>query len=123
MTTVAVIFAAFAGLMHVGIFLAESVFWKRPAVYKTFGAGDAETARIQATVFYNIGFYNLFLGLGTLAGAWMLADSGAIALVVFPCLFMVGAGLVLVTKNPEMWRAALGQAIPPAIALLALLLS
>ncbi len=109
--------------MHVGIFLAESVFWHRTVVQRAFGAGDAETARIQGPVFYNIGFYNLFLGLGTIVGAWMLANSGAVALVVFTCLFMVGAGLVLITKYPQLWRGALGQAVPPAFALIALLLS
>lgn len=123
MTTVAVSFAAIAGIMHVGIFFAESVFWGKPAVQKLFGARDGETARIQGPVFYNIGFYNLFLGLGALAGAWMLADSGAVVLLVFTSLFMVGAGLVLVTKYPQLWRGALGQALPPAIALIAVLLS
>lgn len=123
MTTVAVIVAALAGLAHIGVFLAETVFWNRPAVYRMFGARDAETARIQAPVFYNIGFYNLFVGIGAIVGAWLLADSGAVTLVVYTCLFMVGAGLVLITKYPALWRGALGQALPPAIALIALLLA
>ncbi|WP_430867170.1 DUF1304 domain-containing protein [Demequina aurantiaca] len=123
MTTVAVIFAAIAGLMHVMIFLMEVFFFNRPSIFKRFGAKDAETAAIQAPVFYNIGFYNLFLGLGALVGAWMLADSGAVSLVAFTCLFMVGAGIVLVTRAPELARAAAMQATPPAIALIALLLA
>jgi putative membrane protein len=122
MTTVAVVFAMLAGVAHIGVFLAETVWWNRPSIYRTFGAPDAETARIQAPVFYNIGFYNLFVGLGAIVGAWMLAESGAITLVTYTCLFMVGAGLVLVTRYRGLWRGALGQAVPPAIALMALLL-
>lgn len=123
MTTVAVIFAAFAGGLHIAFFLMEAVFFKRPAVYTRFGAKDDQTAAIQSPVFYNLGFYNLFIGLGALFGAWMLSDSGAIALVVFSCLFMVGAALVLVTRNVELARSAAVQGLFPALALIALLLA
>ena len=122
MTTVAVILTALAGLVHVGFFLAESVFWGRPGVYKAFGARDAEEARLLSPAFYNIGFYNLFLGLGAIAGAWLLADSGAITLIVFTSLFMIGAGLVLISRSRELWRGALVQAGLPAVALIALAL-
>jgi putative membrane protein len=119
MTTVAVIFAALAGLLHLGIFVMEALLFERPAVFTRFGAADAQVAKVQAPVFYNIGFYNLFLGLGALVGAGMLAGSGAITLVVFTGVFMVGAAVVLVTSKPQLARAAFMQALFPAIALIA----
>lgn len=123
MTTVAVILAVLAGLLHVGFFVMESLMFKRPAIHLRFGAPDAQTAQIQSTVFYNIGFYNLFLGLGAIVGAWMLADLGAVTLVAFTCLFMVGAALVLVTRSRAMGRAALIQGLFPGLALVALALA
>lgn len=48
-------------------------------------------------------------------------DTVGRTLVVFGCASMALAGLVLVVSDRRLWRAALGQAVPPAIAVLATL--
>src|SRR5690606_41805908 len=58
------LFAGIAALIHVYIWLLESVLWTSESTRRTFGvksAADAETLRPMA---YNHGFYNLFLALG-----------------------------------------------------------
>ncbi|GIG53297.1 DUF1304 domain-containing protein [Demequina activiva] len=121
MITAAAVLVMLAGLAHVGFFVAESLLFRRPAVHRLFGARDAETARIQAPVFVNLGFYNLFLGLGAITGAAMLLASGAMALALFASLFMVGAAAVLVATSRRLWRGALVQGLLPAVAVILLL--
>jgi putative membrane protein len=104
------------------VWLAESVFWAREPVWRAFGVRSAEEAEIQSGVFYNIGFYNLFVGLGALVGATMLAGSGAAVLLAYAAAFMVGAGVVLLSRNSELWRGALAQIVPGSVVLLALVL-
>lgn len=122
MTTLAVIFGVIGGLLHVGVWLAESVFWAREPVWRAFGARSAEEAEIQSGVFYNIGFYNLFVGLGAMVGATMLARGNSAVLLAYAATFMVGAGVVLLTRYRNLWRGALGQIVPGAAVLLALML-
>ena len=120
MTTVAVVFGVIGGLVHVGVWLAESVFWSRERVWRTFGARSAEEAAIQSGVFYNIGFYNLFVGLGAIVGATTLARSDSAVLLSYAAAFMLGAGVVLLSRNRELWRGALAQILPGAVVLIAL---
>lgn len=122
MTMLAVVSGLIGGLVHVGVWLAESVFWSREPVWRTFGARSAEEARIQSGVFYNIGFYNLFVGLGAIVGATMLARNDSAVLLVYAAAFMAGAGVVLLSRNPGLWRGALAQIVPGAVALIALVL-
>ena len=69
MILASLVFAFVAALLHVYIFVMESVTWTRPATWKRFGVAsqaDADTTRPLA---YNQGFYNLFLAAGALVGA------------------------------------------------------
>lgn len=123
MTAAAAVLACLAGLLHVGFFAAESLLWGRERVWRAFGARSAEQAKSQRVVFFNLGFYNLFLGLGAWSGAaWLLADGG-VAFVVYVCVFMVAAGVVLAARTPRAWPGAVAQAGPPAVALAALALA
>ena len=61
MAILAAVFVALAAMMHVYIFLMESVWWTRPATWKRFGVASQADANNQ-------GFYNLFLGIGALIG-------------------------------------------------------
>jgi putative membrane protein len=123
MSTVAAVLVIVAGVAHVAFFVAESLLFDRPAVHRAFGARDAETARIQAPAFLNLGFYNLFLGLGAIVGGVLLLSTGAVTLAIFTALFMVSAALVLVTTSRALWRGALVQGLLPAVAVLLLLAS
>lgn len=113
------IFASLAALAHVLFFLIESVLLSDPEVYAGFGldAAGAETVRV---FLFNQGFYNLFLAAGAGAGLWLLrrgrVEAGA-ALLVFSCLYMVGAAVVLIASAPTMVVGALIQGGPPLLCL------
>jgi putative membrane protein len=118
----ACVFAALAALVHVYIFVLESVRWELPATRRVFGT-DEQSAAITRPLAYNQGFYNLFLAIGTAVGiALMNANRDAgVALVVFGTGSMLAAALVLITSDVSKARAAVVQGLLPALALLSLL--
>ena len=122
MLLTACVCAALAVLVHVYIFVLESVRWEQPATRRVFGT-TAETAAATQPLAYNQGFYNLFLGVGTAIGIALMdinRDAG-VALVVFGVGSMLAAALVLVTSDLSKLRAAVVQGLFPALALLCLL--
>ena len=122
MTVVGLVFTAIAALIHVYIFVLESLRWTAPATRKTFGT-TAEEAEATKEMAFNQGFYNLFLAIVTAVGIVLTlvdhADAGA-ALVLAGAGSMVAAGLVLLISSPEKGRSALIQLTPPAIGVAAL---
>ena len=124
MHPIAVAAALVAALLHAWFFLLESVWFMRPTVWRRFGLASEADARIVRSFAYNQGFYNLFLGIGAVAGV-LLALTGDVEpgrkLVLFACGSMVAAGVVLVTHNRAFARAAAIQIVPPLVAVLALL--
>ena len=78
------VLALLAALVHVYIFVLESVRWEDPATRRVFGTTE-EIAALTQPLAYNQGFYNLFLAIGTFIGIFLLwagpAD-GAAAIVV-----------------------------------------
>ena len=120
MPTVALVLAGLAGLLHVYFFVLESVVFS-PLGRKVFGVPEADVETVAFSM-YNQGFYNLFLGLGVLVGvvgSWRGWDPQGSTLVVYGCLFMVGAALVLVIARPAMARGAAVQGVLPLLALVA----
>ncbi|WP_297083347.1 DUF1304 domain-containing protein [uncultured Demequina sp.] len=111
-----------AAAVHVAFFALEAVLWRRPPVHRLFGARTAEQAELLAPAFVNLGFYNLFLGLGAAAGTWWWLAEGSPALLVFCLAFMVAAAIVLVAYSRGMWRGAVVQGALPAVALVLLAL-
>ena len=67
------IFVGIAGLIHLFIFLLESVLWNRPSTWKRFGLKTQDEADTLHSMAFNQGFYNVFLALGAFAGLVMLA--------------------------------------------------
>ena len=123
MLIAACVFAGLAALVHVYIFVLESVRWEHPATRRAFGT-TTETAAITQPLAYNQGFYNLFLAVGTATGI-VLCDGNrdaGIALLCFGLGSMVAAALVLVTSDRSKARAALVQGLFPALALASLLI-
>ena len=119
--------AAVAALIHVYIFVLESVLWTRPSTRRTFGVRSPEDAEVLRPMAYNQGFYNLLLALGTVVGLALLGTGAAVeagvALALFALGSMVVAAIVLVTSNPRMARAALVQGAAPAVGILLLVLA
>ncbi|HET6303012.1 DUF1304 domain-containing protein [Microbacterium sp.] len=116
-------FAALAALLHVYIFVMESVQWTQPRIWKRFGVPDQATADATKPMAYNQGFYNLFLAIGAILGIVLFwaGDAGTVAgiagrtLVLFSLGSMVAAALVLVTTGSKYMRAALIQGTLPLI--------
>jgi len=121
------IFVGIAGLIHVAIFLLESVLWSRPSTWKRFGIKSQADADVLRPMAYNQGFYNLFLALGAGAGLVMLASNNVTqagaALSIFVLLSMLLAAVVLVFSNPKLVRAAAFQGAAPLIGLIFLIIA
>jgi putative membrane protein len=125
MPTIALVFAGLAALLHVYFFFLESVAFRKPFAHRTFGVSDPAEVELLAFPMLNQGFYNLFLAIGTAVGVVGVArdwEPQGTTLVVFGCLFMIGAALVLVIARPRMARAAAIQGVLPLLALLAALI-
>ncbi|EQA46428.1 PF06993 family protein [Leptospira broomii serovar Hurstbridge str. 5399] len=119
------IIAGIVGALHVWIFLMESVLWMRPAIHRRFGVSDIKTAEMMKSIFLNQGYYNLFLAIGVLYGAIFFQHhaSFAPAIMLFSCLSVFGAGMVLLISKPSMARAAIIQGLPPLVAVVLLSVS
>ncbi|MBD3943186.1 DUF1304 domain-containing protein [Microbacterium sp. NEAU-LLC] len=112
----ATVAASAAALLHVYIFVMESVQWTQPKIWKRFGVADQAAAEITKPMAYNQGFYNLFLAIGVVIGIVLFYAGGGIALVLFALGSMVAAALVLVTTGLKYLRPALIQGTLPLIA-------
>jgi putative membrane protein len=117
----ALVFAALAALLHVYIFIMESVRWTAPAVWRRFGVADQQAADTVRPMAYNQGFYNLFLAIGAGLGVLLFAlgspdsEVAGRTLILFSLGSMVAAALVLTTTGLKYLRAALLQGTLPLI--------
>ena len=120
MLIVAAVFAGLAALVHVYIFYIESIVFETSG-RKAFGI-SAEDAATMKSVFYNQGFYNLFLAIGTAAGLGLLGpnEDAGVALIVLATGSMATAALVLITSDASKARGAVIQGLFPALGLIAL---
>ena len=122
MVTAGLIFAALAALLHVYIFVMESLTWTTPRTRATFGTTleEAETTKLLA---FNQGFYNLFLAIVTVIGIIVVAmghNAVGAALVFAGAGSMALAAIVLVASSPDKARAAATQGTFPLIAVVLL---
>lgn len=119
----ATIFAALAALLHVYIFVMESVQWTKPRVWKVFGLASQEDAEMTRGMAYNQGFYNLFLAIGAALGIilFWIGGPGSVpevagrTLALFALGSMAAAALVLITSGAKYVRPALIQGTMPLI--------
>lgn len=120
MSTVCQIAATLAGLVHLAIFYLEAVVFTRPSTYRRFLIADDQQAAVIAPWAFNQGFYNLFLGIGTMTGVlvWLAGKPHqGQALIGFGCGCMLAAALVLLGTDRRMARAAAVQGVLPLVAL------
>ncbi len=106
-----------AGLIHVGIFVLESVLYQRPGGHKYFGVKQEHHAVTKKWAF-NQGFYNLFLAIAMFIGLYyvnQLQVRMAGVIVSFAGLSMITAGLALIYSDRRMLRGAMIQIIPPLL--------
>ena len=123
---VAVVFALLAAAIHVMFFVLESLLFRRPFAWQTFGIRsqqDAETTRDWAL---NQGFYNLFLAVGAIVGVVLSASSdpatagAGVGMVLLAMASMLGAAIVLLVTKPALLRGVAIQGAPPLVAILAI---
>ena len=113
------IFAGLAALLHVYIWVMESLTWTSARTRATFGITEEEAVATKELAF-NQGFYNLFLAIvtavGLVLGAFEYYDAG-LALIFAGAGSMLAAALVLLASSPDKARAAITQGILPLIAI------
>jgi putative membrane protein len=125
MLTAGLIFAALAALLHVYIFVMESLTWTSPRTRATFGTTpeEAETTKLLA---FNQGFYNLFLAVVStigIVGVCLGHTAVGVALVFAGVGSMLAAAVVLLASSPDKARAAVTQGAFPLIAVVLLALA
>lgn len=110
-----------AALLHVYIFVMESVQWSRPGTWKRFGLRSQNDADVTKPMAFNQGFYNLFLAIGVFTGLVLLA-AGAVGvglgMIFLSAGSMVAAALVLVLSSPKLARAAAIQGTLPLLGII-----
>ncbi len=133
MTLVVWTFALLGAAIYILVFFWEVLLFQRPGVHQGIffiPTADVPAVRLWA---FGVGFYNLFLGSGAVAGviAWSAGNEAVgRTLVIYVCLCMFLSGVVLlVADRLELGRArgkGLGGALaaggPPLIALIAAVL-
>jgi putative membrane protein len=128
---VAQIFALLAALIHIVVFVWESILFHRPGVHRDIFKVRTEDVPAVRLWSFNVGFYNLFLGLGLIAGVVALQlghEAVGRALLINGCAFVFCAGIVLaVSDRMELSRprgsgigGAVSQSLPALIALVAI---
>ena len=124
MITTGLVLAVLAALLHVYIFVMESLTWTSPRTRATFGT-TPETAETTKELAFNQGFYNLFLAIGTAIGVAAVligAKAVGVALVFAGVGSMLAAALVLLLSSPDKARAAITQGTLPLIAVVLLVI-
>ena len=124
MITAGLVLAVLAALLHVYIFVMESLTWTSPRTRATFGT-TPETAETTKELAFNQGFYNLFLATVTAIGVAAVligAKAVGVALVFAGVGSMLAAALVLLLSSPDKARAAITQGTLPLIAVVLLVI-
>jgi len=122
--TAGLVFAVLAALLHVYIFVMESLKWTSARTRATFGT-TPETAETTKELAFNQGFYNLFLAIVTAIGVAAVligAKAVGVALVFAGVGSMLAAALVLLLSSPDKARAAITQGTLPLIAVVLLVI-
>lgn len=117
----AIVFASIAGVLHIAFFFMESIFFEKEQIHYLFGIKSSEVTTTRV-IFFNQGFYNLFLSVGTFLGIYFLLAMGQPLLLQYVMAYMFGAALVLFISNRTMYRASLIQGVAPLVAFIFLLL-
>jgi putative membrane protein len=119
MLTTGLVFAVLAALLHVYIFVMESLTWTSPRTRATFGTTEEE-AQTTKLLAFNQGFYNLFLAIVTAIGVVFIAagcTAVGVALVLAGVGSMFAAAAVLLASSPGKARSAVIQGLFPLIAI------
>jgi putative membrane protein len=113
-------FAGLAALLHVYVWVMESLTWTSARTRATFGISEEEALATKELAF-NQGFYNLFLAIITFTGI-VIGGTGrygiGLGLIFAGTGSMLAAAVVLLLSSPDKTRAAITQGTLPLIAIL-----
>ncbi|MDF2443023.1 MAG: putative rane protein [Subtercola sp.] len=126
MSILATVFVGITALLHVYIFMMESIQWRQPRIWKRFGLASQADADTTAPLAYNQGFYNLFLAVGAVIGLVLFytpAHEAGFTLAVFTMASIVLAAVVLLSTGRDRLRSAALQGTPALLGLVFLLLA
>ncbi|MEU9080174.1 DUF1304 family protein [Kitasatospora sp. NPDC004745] len=122
MNAVSQVFAMLAAAIHLIAWPLESFLYGHPRVRFLLTGSTADAPEVRLWRF-NVGFYNLFLALGLVAGLVLLHTDGHTtagrAVISYIGAFLVAGGITLFVSERRLWRVALAQAVPAAVVLLA----
>jgi putative membrane protein len=121
MIAAGLVLAALAALVHVYIFVLESLTWTSARTRAVFGT-TPEGAEATRELAFNQGFYNLFLAVVAAAGVVATAagaEAVGAALVLAGTGSMLAAALVLLLSSRDKARAAVVQGAFPLLAVVA----
>jgi putative membrane protein len=116
------IFAGLAALLHIYIWVMESLTWTTPRTRATFGITEEQALATEELAF-NQGFYNLFLAIITVTGiviGWTGRYGIGLALIFAGTGSMLAAAVVLIASSPDKARAAITQGTLPLIGIVLL---
>ena len=119
MLIAAVVFAALAAVVHVYIFVLETLRWEAPRTRQIFGTTEQD-ARVTKQLAANQGVYNLMLAIITVVGvalAFAVPTVGT-ALILAGTGPMLVAALYLALSDRTKLRAAATQGTFPLLAVL-----
>ncbi|HIT77151.1 MAG TPA: DUF1304 domain-containing protein [Candidatus Avipropionibacterium avicola] len=125
MVVAAAVLAGLAALLHVYIFVMESLTWTSDTTRATFGLSPTQAEATKEMAF-NQGFYNLFLAIVTGVGLVLLAmgmTAPGAALTLAGTGSMAAAALVLFVSSPDKRPAALKQGTVPLLAVVVLVIA
>lgn len=130
MTVLGLVLAGAAAALHVVFFVLESILFRRPAGRRLFGVRAEQSSAPLRLFAVNQGIYNLAIAIVAAVGIGLLLTAPAgddlavagLAVTIAGCSIMVVAGAALaLTAPPRLLGAALAQGLPPAAAIVALL--
>ena len=107
--SIAVCFVAF---LHIGFFLLEMFFWKKPVGRKIFGL-NKEFAEQSATLAANQGLYNGFLAAGLLWSFFIDGFAYEVRFFFLLCIIIAGVFGAITVSRTILWV----QTLPAVIAL------
>jgi len=119
MTAVADLLVGLVALLHAYFLVLEMFLWTTPTGRRIFGA-EAGFAQESRTLAANQGLYNGFLAAGLVWGLLAGGTHGSDVKLFFLACVIVAGGDGAVTVNR---RILLVQALPAAVALVAVLLA
>lgn len=125
MLTAGLIAAGLAALLHVYIFVMESLTWTSPRTRATFRLSEQQ-AQATKELAFNQGFYNLFLAIVAAVGIGSVllgCKAIGVALIFAGIGSMAAAALVLLLSSRDKARAAITQGIFPVVGVIALLVA